>query len=285
VWAKQLSGSSYIEKGSMTVDKYGNSYFSGLGYGSTDTNPGLAVDIKSAGLYILKLDENGDRVWVYHDPSQYGTNLALIYNKFEHSIIGGGVSGSSVDLDPQSSFFSLPFSAAYLLNWNNCNSAVYETTVSYSAGVLSAVDTLTDDSFQWFDCNTLLPVSGADSSVFEPSLFGSYQVQIANEFGACPSLSDCIIFSNASIDSNLPIDPVDPTAFRIYPNPATSQILIADLKYQFDLVIKNTAGETVYEINDQVGNLSIDITDLVGGIYIVQVTTINGMISNTFVKN
>lgn len=285
MWARHLTGDNYVDDGSMTTDVYGNSYFSGYGYGNTDTDPGSLTDTKPAGLYIVKLDQDGNRVWVYYDMTQYAVNIALTYNKYEHSLIGTGDCSNSTDLDPQPTVFNIPAYAGYLLNWSNCNTITYETTVSYNAGVLSAVDTLPDDSFQWFDCITSLPISGEDSSVFDPTQAGTYQVQIANQYGACPSLSNCILFSDASIDSDLPIDLVDPLAFNIYPNPATNQITLSHLVYQYDLVIKNTSGETVYAISDQSGDLTIQLENLTAGIYIVQVITTNGIGYNTFIKN
>lgn len=284
MWGKQLTGDNLVDKASMTTDSYGNSYFSGYGYGNTDTDPGSLTDLKPAGLYILKLDPSGERLWVYHDITQYGVNTYLTYNKYEHSLIGGGIHSTSVDFDPQGGVYNIPFGGAFLLNWSNCNSVTYQTTASFNAGVLTAVDTLADDSFQWFDCNTGLPISGADSSVFDPSQAGTYQVQIANQFGACPSFSNCILFSDASIDSNLPIDPVDPFAFNLYPNPVSDQITISKLVYQYDLKIKNTSGETVYALSDQLGDVTIPVENLNAGIYIVQVITANGIGYNTFIK-
>lgn len=280
-WSKQITGNSYISKGSMTTDTYGNCYFSAYGYGSSDTDPGALTDTKTAGLYILKLNQNAERVWAYHDITQFATNNALIYNKYEHSIIGAGVHNANVDFDPQANVFNLGFYGTYLMNWNGCNSLSYIATVTNNGGTLTAVDSLDDDSFQWFDCSTNLPLVGEDSSVFQPSQPGNYQVQISNQNGACSDLSDCVSFLDFS---NYPVDPVNGLDFRLYPNPTTHQIVIADMKYQFDLVIKNMNGETVFIMLNQLGNVTVDVASFTPGIYTIQAITSLGISHQSFIK-
>jgi len=68
-WAKSYGGN--LSDGSMNiaVDLQGNSYISGYFSDSVDFDPGPGVDIRGSegilDIYILKLDANGDFVWVY----------------------------------------------------------------------------------------------------------------------------------------------------------------------------------------------------------------------------
>lgn len=67
-WVAQVGGFAYKYAGSITTDKYGNSYSTGIFDGTTDFDPGAGTyTLTSPGgyyNYILKLDATGAFVWV-----------------------------------------------------------------------------------------------------------------------------------------------------------------------------------------------------------------------------
>ena len=46
------------------------------------------------------------------------------------------------------------------------------------------------DSYQWFDCNTMLPVEGANGNTFDPEVTGMYAVAIT--LSGCADTSECV---------------------------------------------------------------------------------------------
>jgi PKD repeat protein len=74
------------------------------------------------------------------------------------------------------------------LCWYHVSVVPIDPAVTLDNTVLSAVSGY--DSYQWFDCNTMLPVSGENSNTFDPEVTGMYAVAIA--LSGCVDTSECI---------------------------------------------------------------------------------------------
>jgi hypothetical protein len=68
------------------------------------------------------------------------------------------------------------------------------------------------------------------------------------------------------------------TTFSVYPNPANNVLTITTDGTSESLNIFNAAGQVVYSVNNPTSTLTVDVTKLPAGIYVIQVTT-NGLIS------
>ncbi len=108
VWVRQFGGESSHNAGeNIATDILGNVYVTGAFDDTIDFNPGIETNnliVKgSRDSFLLKLDSNGDFVWVQHiggDESSEGGAIAVnrITNGFE--IYVAGVHRGSIDLDP-----------------------------------------------------------------------------------------------------------------------------------------------------------------------------------------
>ncbi len=64
IWGKQISGSNIESIWCATTDNYNNIYLAGFTSSSTVQFPSLSVDFQSSGQFIVKLDNQGNTVWV-----------------------------------------------------------------------------------------------------------------------------------------------------------------------------------------------------------------------------
>ncbi len=146
VWAKSTGGnaSSSVFDRDIAVDGQGNVYATGDFYGTADFDPGVGVlNLTSNGgseIFILKLNANGDLVWVKAIGGSGGdrsTNIAL--DASNNVIISGGFSGQ-IDFDPGPNDFMLNSApnnyGGYILKLDNAGDFIWVKGF-FSIGVAS----------------------------------------------------------------------------------------------------------------------------------------------------
>lgn len=112
LWAKNIGGIAGVVDGkSIGIDKNGNVYTTGLFLETVDFDPGTAVyelSASEADVFILKLDINGDFIWVKtiggNEYSDFGKGIAVDESC---NIYVTGVFSDTVDFDPGTGIFSL----------------------------------------------------------------------------------------------------------------------------------------------------------------------------------
>jgi PKD repeat protein len=75
--------------------------------------------------------------------------------------------------------------------------------------------------YRWYLNGSL--VQTTDTSIYDPSLNGEWQVQLVSEYGCDSELSDSLLVGFASIPS---IKATNPLSFKVYPNPSDGNITI-----------------------------------------------------------
>ena len=117
VWAKSLGGKDWESGNSIALDSYNNVYITGNFNGILDFDPGVGVyNLQSKGgddMFILKLDENGDFVWVKSLGGLYldiGTSIII---DSDNNIITTGFFGGTIDFDLGPNIFNLTSKGKY----------------------------------------------------------------------------------------------------------------------------------------------------------------------------
>lgn len=104
LWVKQLEGSMYILAVSIALDSEGNSYITGHFRGTLDADPEAGTNVLtsfgSADFFVLKLDSDGNHVWV----KQIGglaneETVAIAIDNLGNILITGDFR-QTVDFDP-----------------------------------------------------------------------------------------------------------------------------------------------------------------------------------------
>ncbi len=111
IWASQLRADLQIIANEMVVDNAGNSYTTGYFQGTVDFDPGPGVSNLSssfASQYVVKLDPNGNLVWVRalsSTNSTYGQSITL--SQDQQFVYIGGQFRETTDFDPGPGTFNM----------------------------------------------------------------------------------------------------------------------------------------------------------------------------------
>lgn len=125
-----------------------------------------------------------------------------------------------------------------------------------------------DVIFQWYDCVTNQPITGAVQRTFSPSQDGYYKVRLTTIEG-CEAYSEChYIGTTSTYDPRLNFE------WSVFPNPSKNIIEISVESTPttgFDIEITNTQGQVMYHRNYFSAPLQVqvDISHFVPGAYTV----------------
>jgi PKD repeat protein len=82
------------------------------------------------------------------------------------------------------------------LCWHHVSVVPIDPGVTLDNTILTAIPGY--DSYQWFDCNTMLPVAGSNGNTFDPEVTGTYAVAIS--LSGCVDTSACIFVQTPLAD-------------------------------------------------------------------------------------
>jgi ELWxxDGT repeat protein len=153
-----------------------------------------------------------------------------------------------------------------------------ETSVSYANDqvTLLAVNQNIGVTYQWIDCNTSQPVSGATSHNYTPT-FGSDFAVIITDAG-CSDTSDCF-------NSTVGIESLSLANIQIYPNPS-SGIFSLNFGESIEgvLTVSNMLGQEVLEEYISGSKYSFDFSEHESGVYILQIEMNGGIYEQKLIK-
>ena len=142
-----------------------------------------------------------------------------------------------------------------------------DTTITKLMYTLTAVSGA--DSYQWFDCGTNLPISGATTANYTATQNGIYKVLITKN--NCTKYSSCQYVGGIGMEeirlSNI---------LKYFPNPVTENLTI-DLGYTNSktlIQVFSIDGKCI--LNEVVRNIQkyeLDVRKLSAGMYIVKILT------------
>mgnify|MGYP002777213240 CR=1 FL=1 len=113
VWAKSVGGPTDDQGNTITVDSNGNVYIAGIFRGTADFDPGPgSAPLTSLGghdVFILKLDQNGDFLWVRQigGASLSGDGVSTIKLDGTGNVCTYGYFNGTVDFNPGAPIFNL----------------------------------------------------------------------------------------------------------------------------------------------------------------------------------
>ena len=168
---------------------------------------------------------------------------------------------------------------------NNCDSTVTVTLtientidVSTTTSGLTITANATGATYNWIDCNTGNSIAPAETGInYTATANGDYAVVVT--VGNCSDTSACVNVNTVGVnDHNNLTDNI-----TIYPNPATNKLTIENenLKINSTLIV-NISGKIVKEITTNTD--TIDVSNLIKGIYFLQIQTDNGSVIKKFIK-
>jgi hypothetical protein len=143
--------------------------------------------------------------------------------------------------------------------------------VGVDNGVSQTVTMLTANqnsaSYQWINCDTNVPISGATSQSYTPTVSGNYAVEITS--GSCIELSDCIEFETLGLDEFLTSEVI------LFPNPVSTnlKIEITNNSDAITLDLFDVSGKLVLQKNISNQTITLNMKNLPQGIYFLKVSS------------
>jgi hypothetical protein len=201
---------------------------------------------------------------------------SLTFN--EDVTICAGSSYTFPDGSTQSGITSQIVYTSNLQTISGCDSIIVTTVnvislnpnISLDGDVLSANQI--DASYQWVDCSTNNPITGATNATFIPTVSGSYACIIQSE--TCSVTSECVEVTLVGLEN------LSNTHFMIYPNPVLDIINIETDSKVIDVKIFSATGSLVQIEKSN----EFSVENLVKGVYFINITTEKGMIKTKFIK-
>ncbi len=139
-----------------------------------------------------------------------------------------------------------------------------DNSVTQSNMTLTA--TQTGATYQWFDCETGLPIDGAVNRSFSPEGNGSYAVNIT--LGGCTETSNCFFFDTLGLQS------FDENELKIYPNPVHSVLKIETTTQALKTIdVYDISGKVMLKYTSNQSVIELNTSKLPNGIYFVKVKT------------
>jgi len=134
--------------------------------------------------------------------------------------------------------------------------------ITVSGDLTSATVAQEGATYQWWSCDTELPVDGAtaeDFTITDPSQNGNYACWVT--LNGCNARSECVLLLIGSVD-----EAFSEWSSGFYPNPASSNVTVwSSVPAGFD--VYNGVGTLVLSNPTNVGNHAVDVSALPNGIY------------------
>ena len=143
------------------------------------------------------------------------------------------------------------------------------TNISLQGVVLTAE--AVNATFQWINCATNQPISGATTNFYTPGISGNYAVVVTQN--GCTATSTCILVQVVSTE-----EPLSVASWTLQPNPASTltQLVFSDTSNEdLWLEVFDLAGRSLYHQNVAAGTRQLDLNleAMPDGILIVRLAT------------
>jgi hypothetical protein len=141
-----------------------------------------------------------------------------------------------------------------------------DNTVTESGATLTANQT--GAAYQWFDCDTSLPIDGATNRSFNPNSAGNYSVTITS--GSCTETSACFFFETLSEP------PFTENELKVFPNPVKDELRIeTSIDSVKTIRLFDVTGKLTLTKESTSKSIKLDTRMLSNGIYFLTVKTFN----------
>ncbi len=174
-----------------------------------------------------------------------------------------------------------------LTNANGCDSiltlnlTIDTIDVSVTIGNATIFANQNGATYQWLDCNNNFAPITSETNQSITGFLGDCAVMIT--INGCTDTSACVNLFTTSINQVA----ITNEEVTIYPNPTTHQFQVSSTKYKVVAVsIYNVVGEQVLQsaIKNPQSEISINVSGLMRGVYIVEVSTEQGVVRKKLIK-
>ena len=264
VWAKSLGGNLYDYAHSITIDDSGNLYISGDFSATVDFDPGTGVanqtSVGSFDIFILKLDNSGNFVWVKSMGSILEDSAYKIVLDDAGNIYTSGYFAETVDFDPNTGTTNLTSVGEYdifILKLDNLGRLIWAKSMgglgndtSYALDIDASNNVYTSGFYE----GTVDFDPGAGTSNYTSVGFFDFFVHKMNQ-------------------QNVGVDSIDKSLLRVYPTPTTNGKISISGNNIKKIEITDINGKIIKQLKTFENLTTIDLSEQTKGIYFVKITT------------
>jgi len=273
VWAKSLGGNLYDYAHSIAVDDSGNLYISGDYSETVDFDPGTGVanqtSVGSSDVFILKLDNSGNYVWVKSMGSILEDSAFKIVLDNAGNIYTSGYFAEIMDFDPNTGTTNLTSVGEYdifILKLDNLGRLIW----AKSMGGLG------NDTSYALDID-------ASNNVYTTGFFeGSVDFDPNSGTSDYSSVGFFDIFVHKISQQNSGVEVNDKTTLSVFPNPVNDMVTIAGNNIN-KVEITNVNGKIIKQLEAFGNIIRIDLSEQPKGVYFVKIETKTEVISKKIV--
>lgn len=141
--------------------------------------------------------------------------------------------------------------------------------VNTNVSVLNETITAEDSTatYQWIDCNTLLPIAGEIGQSFTATVNGSYAVDVTDSLG-CTARSMCQDIVSTGIGSN------PESQVQVFPNPTSGVFTInTGDGIANNVIIRDVKGREIASLIPDQSMMTFDLSSFDPGVYFVEIRT------------
>ncbi len=139
-----------------------------------------------------------------------------------------------------------------------------DNTITQTTSNLSSNDA--SASYQWYNCDTNLAISGATNQTFTPIASGNYAVELSN--GSCIEQSSCVSFNVLSTEE------FSNTEVNVFPNPVTSILKIDNFtENELKITVNDISGKIINTLVSQKERIEINLDNESSGVYFVHIAS------------
>lgn len=268
IWANSYGENGHNGIHAITTDSVGNIFATGRFEGQCYFKKSapvvqLATSSNPEDAFVLKTDGQGDYQWVHHiggTSLQRGRKIAVSTTGDVYAC--GTFQGSTN--------FTYNYPTSFLISSNGFKDDIYmvkigectpiDTTVTIQSGIITANES--NASYQWLDCGTSQPITGATGKSYTVVQTGYYALAITK--GLCTDTTTC--YSVA-----VGINDIVTGKISVYPNPTTGRIQVKLNKeyHEIKIILLSTIGEKLSEHTyHNSTNIDLDINGPQGLYYI-----------------
>ncbi|MFM2016587.1 MAG: hypothetical protein RL007_243 [Bacteroidota bacterium] len=207
-----------------------------------------------------------------------GTQWTWYSGSCAGTVVGNG---TTLNVTPQASTTYFVRGEGGCASAGNCMQVTVNIiSVSIDTAITQNSVTLTSAQFgatyQWIDCSTNQPISGATSQSYAATANGNYAVIVT--MNTCSETSSCYAVTDVGVSETTA------PSFTLAPNPANDNItIIAGTKIS-KIRITDVLGNVVTENQSNTNTAQIDISMLSGGMYLVEIQTAEGIATKKLIK-
>jgi hypothetical protein len=240
-----------------TVNRYGSGGAKGLVVVSWSTITDFSPAAICAGSNEL-ITVTGTNFTSIDSVTVNGTSLPFTpidNTQFSVQVPSGSTSGNIIVYTENGSAISLSTLTIY----------DYSLNVSLQGSTLTATFTGSSNAvYQWKNCVTGSPISGAVGTTYTPTQNGLYAVEVTEN--GCTSSSQCITVASVGVET------LTANEMEVFPNPASGNVTIDTKDFVADLLIlTDLNGREILKMTPSGTVSNLQITDLNTGFYLIRV--------------